>query len=217
MIMSRMTALLKEEIKVQTNIQARSENISSASQLYTIAGILALLSVVLSFVAMAFTDWNNPAVISTPMMILGVLSYVTLLPLVLAIYQHLRPASATVAGISAVAGVLSLVGAATGTVVGFDTTLGMASGMVVSFGLLVFLGLAGYLALSSKLLPAGWAVLSILLGVAAATAGIVSGIAGATSPITGIAWTAFTLLNTIWAIWSAAEFIRRARNAQSAA
>jgi len=200
---------------VQTNIQTRSDNVSSAGQLYTIAGIGALLSVAASIAVMAFTDWNNPAAISTPMMVLGVLSYAALLPLVLAIYQHLRPASPALSGISAVAGVLSLTGAATGTVVGFESTLGMASGMVASFGMLVFLVPAGYLALSSRLLPAGWAVLSIVLGVAAVSAGIISAIAGSTSSVTGLAWAAVTVINIVWAIWSAVEFMRRARTAQA--
>jgi hypothetical protein len=154
-----------------------------------------LLFVVVSLAALPFTDWNNPAATNTAIITLGVLGYVALVPVVLGLYRHLRPASAALSSIAVVSGVLSLIGGATGTVAGFDTALGIVSGMFASFGMLLFLGLSGYLALTSKLLPAGWALLSILMGILAATAGIISGATGANGSVAGIAWTAFTLVS----------------------
>ena len=201
---------------MQTNIQTRSDNASSANQLYTLAGIGALPFVVVSLASMLFTDWNKPAATNTPVFVLSVLGNVALLPVLLAIYQHLRPASASLSGIAVVVGVLALIGVTIGTVVGFDTTLGIVGGIFGSFGMLLFFGLSGYLALTSRLLPAGWAVLSIVLGILSGAAGIISGAAGSNSPVTGIAWTVFSLVSLVWAIWSAVEFLRRGRAASSA-
>jgi len=202
---------------MQTNIRTGSESASAANQLYTVAGISALLYVIVSLAAISFTDWNNPAAISTALIVLNGLGYLALLPVVLGVYQHLRPASAALSGIAVVSGVLALIGGATGTVVGFDTTLGLVGGLFASFGMLLFFGLSGYLALTSRLLPAGWALVSILLGITAVTAGIISGVAGSNSDITGIAWTAFSLLTIVWAVWTAMEFIRRGRAASAGA
>jgi hypothetical protein len=202
---------------MQTNIRTGAENASVTNQLYTVAAIGALLFVVVTLAAMPFTDWNNPAATNTAIIVLGVVGYVALLPVILAVYQHLRPASALLSGIAVVAGVLALIGAASGTVLGFDSTPGMVGGMFASFGMLLFFGLSGYLALTSKLLPSGWAFLSILLGILAVAAGIISGAAGSNSPITGIAWTVFTLVNLAWSIWTAMVFMRLARTASTAA
>jgi len=149
-------------------------------------------------------------------MVLNVLGFVALLPVVLGVYQHLRPASSALSGIAVVSGVLALIGGATGAAAGYDTTLGIVGGLFASFGMLLFFGLSGYLALTGRLLPAGWALLSIVLGIMAVTAGIISGVAGSNSAITGLAWTAFSLLTIAWAIWTAMEFLRRGRAASAA-
>lgn len=201
---------------MQTNIRTGSENVAPANQLYTLAGISALLYVVVSLATIAFTDWNNPAATNTPIMVLGVLGFVALLPVLLAVYQHLRPASSAVSSIALVCGVLALIGGATGSVVGYDTAIGITGGLFASFGMLVFFGLSGYLALGSKLLPAGWAFLSILLGIMAVSAGIISGVAGSDSNMTGIAWTAFSVATIVWAAWTAVEFMRRGHAASTA-
>jgi hypothetical protein len=183
--------------------------------MYMVAGISALLYIIVSLATLAFTDWNNPAATNTILMVLGVLSFVVLLPVVLAVYQHLRPASAAVSSIAVVSGVLALIGGATGSALGYDTTIGIIGGLFASFGMLLFFGLSGYLALTSKLLPAGWAILSIVLGILAVSAGIVSGVAGSNSDITGYTWTAFGLATIIWAAWTAVEFMRRGRAAST--
>jgi|GEM_PF-2939436 len=202
---------------MQSNIRTGAENASATNQLYTVAAIGALLSVITSLASIPLTDWNNPAATNTALIVLSVVSNVALLPMILAVYQHLRPASAPLSGIAVVAGVLALIGASTGYVLGFDSTLGMVGGMFASFGMLLFFGLSGYLALTSKLLPSGWALLSILLGILAVAAGIISGVAGSSSAITGIAWTVFTLVSLAWSIWSALLFLRLARTASTAA
>ena len=202
---------------MQTNIRTGSVKASPANQLYTLAGTSALLFVVFSLASLALTDWNNPAVISTPAMVMGVLGFVAMLPVVLVVYQHLRPASAAVSGIAVVCGVLAVIGAAMGTVVGYESTLGTVSGISASFGMLLFFGLSGYLALTGKLLPASWAFLSIVVGILAASAGIISGVASSASALTGMAWTAFNLATLVWAAWTAVEFLRRGRAASAGA
>ena len=201
---------------MQANIGTRSENVASANQMYTVAGISAVLYIVVSLATLAFTDWNNPAATNTILTVLGVLSFVVLLPVVLAVYQHLRPASAAVSSIALVSGVLALIGGATGSALGYDTTIGIVGGLFASFGMLLFFGLSGYLALTGKLLPAGWAILSIVLGILAVSAGIISGVAGSNSDLTGFAWAAFGLATMIWAGWTAVEFMRRGRAASTA-
>lgn len=196
---------------MQANIRTGPEQAAPANQLYTLAGMSALLYVVVSLATIAFTDWNNPAAMNTPLIVLSVLGFVALLPVILAVYQRLRPASAALGSIALVCGVLALIGGATGSVVGYDAPLGMASGLLASFGMLLFFGLSGYLAFTSKLLPAGWAFLSILLGILAISAGVISGVAGSDSNTVGIVWTAFSLATIVWAAWTAVEFMRRGR------
>lgn len=196
---------------MQTNIRTGNVQAPPAIQLYTLAGLSALLFIVLSLVAMALTDWNNPAAISTPALVLGVLGNIAVLPVVVAVYRHLRPASGALSSVAVVSGVLALIGAAVGSVVGYDSALGMVSGLSASFGMLLFFGLSGYLALTSKLLPAGWAFLSIVVGLLAGAAGIISGTAGSNSDMTGMAWTAFNVSTLVWALWTAVEFLRRGR------
>ncbi|MDQ3707311.1 MAG: hypothetical protein M3437_19205 [Chloroflexota bacterium] len=200
---------------MQTNIRTGSGQAAQANQLYTVAGISALLYIVVSLAMLAFTDWNNPAATNTPLTVLGVLSFVVLLPVILAVCQHLRPASSAVSSIALVSGVLALIGGATGSAVGYDTTIGIVGGLFASFGMLLFFGLSGYLALTSKLLPAGWAILSIVLGILAVSAGIISGVAGSNSDITGYTWTVFGFATMVWAAWTAVEFMRRGRAAST--
>ena len=201
---------------MQTNIRTGSGQAAQANQMYMVAGISALLYIVVSLAMIAFTDWNNPAAANTPMIVLGLLGYVAMLPVIVVVCQHLRPASAALSNIALVAGVLSMIGAATGSVVGYDTTLGIVGGLFASFGMLVFFGISGYLALTGRLLPSGWAFLSIVLGILAVSAGIISGVAGSNSDITGLAWTAFSLATIIWAAWTGVEFLRRGRAASTA-
>jgi len=197
---------------MQTNIRTRTKETSTANQLYTLAGIGALLFVVASLAATALTDWNNPAATSTLAIVLGVVGFIALLPVLLGVYQHLRPASEATSTTAIVCGVLALIGAVTGTVVGYEGTLGIVSGMISSFGLFLFFGLSGYLALTSKLLPTGWAILTILLGILAVAALIISAVADSSSALTGLTWMAFNLVTVVWALWTAVEFLRRGRS-----
>jgi hypothetical protein len=202
---------------MQTNIRTGTERLSQVNPLYTLSGISALLYVVVSVAAIALTDWNNPAAVSTPAMVLGVLGFVAMLPVVVAVYQHLRPASTALSSVAVICGVLALTGAAIGTVVGYDSTLGIVSGLLGSFGMLLFFGLSGYLALKSSLLPSGWAYLSILLGMLAGAAGVISGTATSSSDLASLAWTSFNVATLVWALWTAVELIRRGRTASAGA
>ncbi|HVF98278.1 MAG TPA: hypothetical protein VND68_00435 [Chloroflexia bacterium] len=202
---------------MQTNIRTGTERLSQVNPLYTLSGISALLYVVVSLAAIALTDWNNPAAVSTPAMVLGVLGFVAMLPVVVAVYQHLRPASTALSSVAVICGVLALTGAAIGTVVGYDSTLGIVSGLLGSFGMLLFFGLSGYLALRSSLLPSGWAYLSILLGMLAGAAGVISGTATSSSDLASLAWTSFNVATLVWALWTAVELIRRGRTASAGA
>lgn len=202
---------------MQTSIRTAPENTSSASQLYTLAGIGAIAFVVLNVASITFSDWTNPAAANPASAIFGALAYAVLLPVVFTVCRHLRPASASRSAIALVAGVVGLITAATGVVAGYDSTIGMISGIPNMLGLLVFFGLAGYLALSSKLLPAGWAFLSILLGILVLGAGTISIVAGATAAETALAWTAVAVLSMAWAIWTAIEFMGRGRAASAGA
>ena len=187
---------------------ARAE---ASSQLYLVGGVGAFLYLVLSGVALAFTDWNNPATSGPITRIAGTLAAVSLLSVVYALYEHLRPASQPLSASAAVAGLLAVVGQTLGSIFGYESTIGMVSGISASFGALVWLGLGGYLSLSSRLLPSPWALLTMAQALIVAAAAVMSIVGDPSSPEVGIAWTIVNLVFLVWALWTGIEFVRRAR------
>ena len=198
---------------MQANIRTGSENASSANQLYTSAGLGAILSGVFLLLGIAFTDWENPAATNPMITTLTVLGYVALLPVVYALYRHLSSASQGTSAIAAVAALLGLAGVTLGTIVGFETELGMPSGIFATFGLLVWLGLVGYLSFQHRLLNSAWAILTIVVGLLAVTAGVISVTTGSESNTSNMAWAVFSILFIAWCIWSGIELIRTGRGA----
>ena len=197
--------------------QVKVQSQPAASQLYMVAGVAAILSALLQLASVAFTDWDNPAATNTSIIVLGALGNIALLPVIYALYHRLSRVSQGMSAIAAVAGVLALAGATLGSIVGFDSQIGLVSGIFATFGMLVWLGLTGYMALTHKLLAPAWAIFTILLGVAAVTAGITSLTTGSESAASSIAWTVFAVLTIAWALWTGIELIRRARIAPTEA
>jgi FtsH-binding integral membrane protein len=201
---------------MQADIRTGSENASSANQMHMMAGISALLSGVFLLLGIAFSNWENPSTTNTMITILTVLGYTALLPVAFALYRHLRTASQGTSAIATVAGLLGLAGVTLGTIVGFETELGMPSGIFSTFGMLVWLGLVGYLSLQHRLLTSAWSILSIVVGLAAVTAGTISMTTGSESAASNLGWAVFSILFIGWCIWTGLELIRRGRGKSNA-
>jgi hypothetical protein len=172
-----------------------------------VAGIGAILFPVLNVLSLRYIDIEREN--TSNMIALGIftLAYVSLLPLVLVLYQELSAASQPWSAIAAIFGVWPLVG----IVLGATNLVSLAvAAFIMAIGLTLWIGLAGYLAYTSRVLPLVWALFSMAIAALAIVIAILS-VVPALIVVAGVLGGIYVLAIAIWFIWTGIMVLLRAR------
>lgn len=189
-------------------------SVPAINPLRVVAGIGAILFPLLNLLPLRFLDIERSSDSNTVALLLFVLAYVSLLPLVLVLYQELRAASQPFSAVVALFGLLPSVGVLLGAVGLVNITF---AAIIMFAGLSLWIGASGYLAFSNRLLSRVWALFSAATGALGPVAALVTVVPAINSTVEFVLWSAYLFAVVVWMVWTGVMVIRRARMAPASA